>query len=133
MGKCPKLLPRLCGPWTIVKKLSDVAYRVELPLGYCVHPVFHVSKLKKFISKQDNLVHGLVALQESESIADGLDKVLDQRVKQLCNRTIREFLVAWKGLPLTNSIWELEALIHKHFPQLSLRMMIFEGGENVRN
>ena len=24
--KCPKLSPRFCGPWMIIKKLSDVAY-----------------------------------------------------------------------------------------------------------
>ena len=75
-GKCPKLSPRYCGPWTIVQKLSDVAYRLELPPNCKVHPVFHVSKLKKFISREDNLIEGIVSLQEHDTLDHGPDKIL---------------------------------------------------------
>ncbi|MCO5597304.1 hypothetical protein L7F22_051380 [Adiantum nelumboides] len=117
-GKCPKLSPRFCGPWTIIKKLSDVAYRLELPPGCRVHPVFHVSKLKRFISKDDNLIDGMISLQEQETTDHGPDKILDRREKRLRNRTLHDYLVAWKGLPLTDATWESEALIRKHFPLL---------------
>lgn len=117
-GKCPKLLPRFCGPWTIIKKLSDVAYRLELPPGCRIHPVFHVSKLKKYISKDTNVIDGFVSLQENETTDHSPDKILDRREKRLRNRILREFLVAWKGLPLTDATWESEALIRKYFPQL---------------
>ncbi|MCO5600867.1 hypothetical protein L7F22_054984 [Adiantum nelumboides] len=118
-GKCPKLSPRYCGPWKIVKKLSDVAYRLELPPGCRVHPVFHVSKLRKYISKDDNLIEATVSLQEQPSVVDhGPDKILDRREKRLRNRTLQEYLVAWKGLPLTDATWESDALICRHFPSL---------------
>ncbi|MCO5550079.1 hypothetical protein L7F22_003558 [Adiantum nelumboides] len=119
IGKCPKLSPRYCGPWKIVKKLSDVAYRLELPPGCRVHPVFHVSKLRKYISKDDNLIEATVSLQEQPSAVDhGPDKILDRREKRLRNRTLQEYLVAWKGLPLTDATWESDALIRRHFPSL---------------
>ena len=109
-------MPRFCGPWTIIKKLSDVAYWLGLPPACSVHRVFHVSKLKRYISKDSNVIDGLISLQENESIDHGPDKILDRREKRLRNRILREFLVAWKGLPLTDATWESEALICKHFP-----------------
>ena len=89
-GRCPKLSPRYCGPWKILRKLSDVAYRLELPPECRVHPVFHVSKLRKYISRDDNLIDGSVSLQEQDSVVDhGPDKILDRRVKKLRNRTLQ--------------------------------------------
>ncbi|KAH7280437.1 hypothetical protein KP509_37G067500 [Ceratopteris richardii] len=117
-GKCSKLSPKYCGPWKIVKKLSDVAYRLELPPDCRVHPVFHVSKLRKYISREDNLIEGIVSLQETDREDHSPDRILDRRQKRLRNRVIQEYLVAWRGLPLTDSTWESAALVHKYFPSL---------------
>ena len=57
------------------------------------------------------MIDGLVSLQENESSDHSSKKLLDQREKRLRNRLIREYLVAWKGLPLTDATWESEALI----------------------
>ena len=73
--------------------------------------MFHVSKLKKFISKDTNVIDGLVSLQENESSDHSPKNILDQREKRLRNRLIQEYLVAWKGLSLTDATWESEALI----------------------
>ena len=37
-----KLLPKFIGPYKIVQKISDVAYKLELPSKFKIHPVFHV-------------------------------------------------------------------------------------------
>ena len=47
IGKVPKLLPRYCGTFTILKRVGKVAYKLALPEGSQVHPVFHVSRLRK--------------------------------------------------------------------------------------
>ncbi|KAH7421119.1 hypothetical protein KP509_13G041300 [Ceratopteris richardii] len=78
----------------IVKKLSEVVYQLELPLDCRVHRVFHVNKLRKYISKDDNLIEGIVSLQESDSTYHSPDRILDWRQKQLRNHVIEEYLVA---------------------------------------
>ncbi|KAH7438552.1 hypothetical protein KP509_04G020000 [Ceratopteris richardii] len=95
-GKCTKLSPRFCGPWKIVKKLSDVTYQLEVPPDCRVHPVFHFSKLRKYISKEDNLIEAIISLQETDSIDHSPYRILNQRQNLLRNYVIQEYLVAWR-------------------------------------
>ena len=132
-GKCPKLSPQFCGPWSIVQKLSDVAYRLELPLGCRVHLVFHVSKLKRFISKDTNLVDGLVSLQEDASSDHSPDKILDQREKHVFKPTLQECLVSWRVPSQKNSTWESKELVCKIFSKLIIEDDDLRREENVRH
>ena len=43
-----KLDDKWFGPFKVLEKINDNAYRLELPPSFKIHPVFHVSKLRVF-------------------------------------------------------------------------------------
>ena len=50
-GKKDKLSPRFIGPFEILERVGEVAYKLALPSGLAaVHHVFHESMLRRYVS-----------------------------------------------------------------------------------
>ena len=56
-GKKGKLSPRFIGPFQILSRVGEVAYKLALPPSLsAVHPVFHVSMLRKYIPDESHVL-----------------------------------------------------------------------------
>jgi len=54
-----KLSRRFYGPFQVIQKVGEVAYKLELPLGSQIHPIFHLSCLKAKLGHQVTLISQL--------------------------------------------------------------------------
>jgi hypothetical protein len=75
-----KLAPQYIGPFFILARLGNVAYRLELPPTLAdVHNVFHVSQLKKCLRPPvDVVVDDVSPLDDDMSYPEHPVKILDQ-------------------------------------------------------
>ena len=112
-----KLSPKYYGPYKVLQKIGTMAYKLELPASSRVHPVFHVSCLKKVIGENLPVQTILPELDEEGKIILEPEAVMETRTRQLRNRSISEYLIKWKNLPTEDSTWEDENFIQKH-PEL---------------
>ena len=103
-----KLQPRFIGPYTITKKVSPVAYQLDLPPTLRIHPTFHVSCLKGY-EEPSNVPfrEGPIEPPPATSINDQDEYEVEQILDERTHRRRKEYLVWWKGYPLYDSTWEL--------------------------
>jgi hypothetical protein len=74
---CQKLAPKFYGPYTVLKCVGQVVYQLALPNHSKLHPVFHVSCLKKVIGTRCQIQTNLPELVEEGSIWLQPEAVLD--------------------------------------------------------
>jgi len=111
-----KLDAKRTGPFKIIKKIGSVAYRLQLPLSWKIHPVFHVSLLRPAVINEqlhpdvidDNLRPPPDIIDDEEEYE--VETVLDHKGGKRKNR--RQYLVKWKGYPDTT--WESRSNLMRH-------------------
>jgi hypothetical protein len=65
-----KLMPRADGPFKIIEKINDNAYKLELPSEFGVSPTFNILDLRPYLGEEDELESRTTPIQEGEDDED---------------------------------------------------------------
>uniref|UniRef100_A0A803PV97 Chromo domain-containing protein n=1 Tax=Cannabis sativa TaxID=3483 RepID=A0A803PV97_CANSA len=113
-----KLAPRYFGPFPILSRISGVAYRLQLPPGASIHPVFHVSQLRAALGPHQQ------SSQLPPSLTADLEWLLNPEdvlsIRPGTHKTPPQALIKWENLPETEATWEDFAVIQDQFPHFHL-------------
>ncbi|XP_059315799.1 uncharacterized protein LOC132066513 [Lycium ferocissimum] len=107
-GKKGKLSPRYIGPYRILQRIRQVAYELELPPELAaVHPVFHVSMLKKFMGDPSlDVSIEITGVKDSLSYEEIPVAILDRQVFKLRTKEIASVKVLWRNQKVEEATWE---------------------------
>jgi hypothetical protein len=108
-----KLAPKFYGPYHIIKRIGSMTYKSSLLVNSKIHPMFHVSCLKKVVRQNCKVQTILPELDEEGSLWIQLEAVLNSREHQLCGRTIKQVLIKWKDTSPEDVTWEPTTLLQK--------------------
>jgi len=113
-----KLSPRFFGPFKVLQRIGSVAYRLDLPPEARIHPVFHVSCLKKKLGQQITPLSTLPPVDVNGEIKPEPEQILERRSIKRNQRSLTEVLIKWKGAPSEENTWENYWKLCELYPHL---------------
>jgi hypothetical protein len=111
-----KLHSKYYGPFQVLHRVGNRAYRLQLPAGVKIHPVFHVSQLKLHLGSKAIPSPDLPLVHEDGTIKTGPSLVLQVRQVPRNNVAIVQWLVQWENLSPAEATWEDADFIKESFP-----------------
>lgn len=133
-GLSSKLANKFSGPYAVLEAVGPNAFRLDLPSTVGIHPVVNVSQLKPFVAPSSTLADVLpppppLRVDKRGEVYE-VERLLGKRAKGQGKSRALEYLVAWKGYPLSEAQWEPE----KHVRHLreDCRAAPFLSGAQVK-
>nr|GEZ90691.1 putative reverse transcriptase domain-containing protein [Tanacetum cinerariifolium] len=119
-GKWGKLNHRYIGPFQVLSKVGDIAYRLELPQQLSrVHNTFHVLNMKKCLSDESLMIplEGLHVDDKLQFVEEPVE-IMDRKIKRLKRSRIPIIKVSWYSKRGPEFTWEREDQFKQKYPLL---------------
>ena len=124
-GVKEKLAPRFVGPYRILERMGEVAYKLELLEGLSgVHNMFHVSQLRKChaemadIPLRDMVPLEAIQLDSDLTYEEKPVKILEYASRVTRIKVIKFCKVQWSHHMEDEATWEREEDLLKDHPHL---------------
>lgn len=98
-----KLGSRFYGPYKVLEKVGQVAYKMDLPTDAHIHPVVHVSQLKRRLGSNEATDDRLPATAADGRVIFRPAKALEYRQVKKSGHFRWEVLIEWKSLPISEA------------------------------
>ena len=119
-----KLAFKFFGPYRVVARVGSMAYKLQLPSSSSVHPVFHVSQLKKLVGDHHQVTSDLPdhlfqwsvpeAILQRCSVMHGVRSVMHGV------RSVVQLLIKWSHVPASLATWEDALTLQQQFPNAAV-------------
>lgn len=115
-----KLSPKYVGPYEVLERVGEVAYRLALPVELSkVHNVFHVSQLRRYRSDPSHVIAvESVEVEPNLTFEEKPVKILDRQVRALRRKEVSLVKVLWRSQKYEEATWETEESMRLKYPEL---------------
>src|SRR5262249_14289076 len=116
------LIPKYDGPFEVMKKVGNVAYRLKLPDRLTLHPTFHVSFLKPYYGDEQKPQRGQTSRNPPTICIEferEVERILTHRRSGIHRKFKRvEYLMKWKNAPESEASWEQDTTLWQFEKQI---------------
>ena len=111
-----KLAFKYYSPYTVLERVGTVAYKLQLPPGSLIHPVFHISQLKSFHPNYTPVYVDLPKVRDLSIVDTRPEAILERRLVKKSSVAVPQVKVKWMHLPMETATWEDYNVLMTRFP-----------------
>lgn len=115
-----KLSAKYFGPFAVMKRIGLVAYKLQFPIGSKIHPIFHVSQLKKQIGLKAATMPLLPVVDSHGHFVVEPVALLDTRITLRGNQSVPQNFIYRSNSTADDATWEDTTHIKGQFPDFIL-------------
>lgn len=98
------------------KKIGSVPYKLKLPVTCRLHPVFHISQLKKHVGTAPLNIAPLPEFNEIDICPLEPTEIRQRREVMRDGIPVTQWLIHWQNLAAEEASWEDQSFISNQFP-----------------